>query len=109
MGTVLSVYVMIIQPIIPYLIFSHSSGGTSSGKTFTSLLLMQHLFDVAGGLPVAGSSASGTQTDSYKHLQAIFCVLRSLTCAATKDNKHSSQMVKLVIIINTIIIIHMYM
>lgn len=58
------------------------SGQSGSGKTFTSMLLLRHLFDVAGG---------GPETDSFKHLSAALTVLRSLETAKTAANSESSR------------------
>ncbi|GBP15808.1 Unconventional myosin-VIIb [Eumeta japonica] len=58
------------------------SGASGSGKTYASMLLLRRLFDVAGG---------GPETDAFKHLAAAFTVLRSLGCAATPHNSHSSR------------------
>ncbi|XP_059474845.1 unconventional myosin-IXa isoform X2 [Neocloeon triangulifer] len=58
------------------------SGGSGSGKTFTSMLLLRQLFDVAGG---------GPETDAFKHLAAAFTVLRSLGSAKTSTNTESSR------------------
>lgn len=58
------------------------SGQSGSGKTFTSMLLLRHLFDVAGG---------GPETDSFKHLSAALTVLRSLETAKTASNSESSR------------------
>ena len=58
------------------------SGQSGSGKTFTSMLLLRHLFDVAGG---------GPETDSFKHLSAALTVLRSLETAKTASNSEASR------------------
>ncbi|XP_045609513.1 unconventional myosin-Vb-like [Procambarus clarkii] len=58
------------------------SGASGSGKTYTSMLLLRQLFDVAGG---------GPETDAFKHLAAAFTVLRSLGSAKTRSNSESSR------------------
>ncbi|KAF0301174.1 Myosin-VIIa [Amphibalanus amphitrite] len=58
------------------------SGASGSGKTYTSMLLLRQLFEVAGG---------GTETDAFKHLAAAFTVLRSLGTAKTTSNSESSR------------------
>lgn len=58
------------------------SGESGSGKTFTSLILLRHLFDLAGG---------GPETDAFKHLAATLTVLRSLETAKTASNSESSR------------------
>ncbi|RWS31912.1 unconventional myosin-IXb-like protein [Leptotrombidium deliense] len=58
------------------------SGESGSGKTFSSMLLLRQLFDMAGG---------GPETDSFKHLAAAFTVLRSLGSAKTATNSESSR------------------
>ncbi|XP_064106085.1 unconventional myosin-IXb-like isoform X2 [Macrobrachium nipponense] len=58
------------------------SGASGSGKTYTSMLLLRQLFDVAGG---------GPETDAFKHLAAAFTVLRSLGSAKTGSNSESSR------------------
>lgn len=58
------------------------SGESGSGKTFTSLILLRHLFDLAGG---------GPETDAFKHLAATLTVLRSLETAKTSSNSESSR------------------
>ncbi|XP_063858660.1 unconventional myosin-IXb-like isoform X1 [Scylla paramamosain] len=58
------------------------SGASGSGKTYTSMLLLRQLFDVAGG---------GPETDAFKHLAAAFTVLRSLGSAKTTSNSESSR------------------
>ncbi|CAL4058834.1 unnamed protein product [Meganyctiphanes norvegica] len=58
------------------------SGASGSGKTYTSMLLLRQLFDVAGG---------GPETDAYKHLAAAFTVLRSFGSAKTTSNSESSR------------------
>ncbi|XP_063587287.1 unconventional myosin-IXb-like [Penaeus indicus] len=58
------------------------SGASGSGKTYTSMLLLRQLFDVAGG---------GPETDAFKHLAAAFTVLRSLGSAKTSSNTESSR------------------
>nr|XP_027238453.1 unconventional myosin-IXb-like [Penaeus vannamei] len=57
-------------------------GASGSGKTYTSMLLLRQLFDVAGG---------GPETDAFKHLAAAFTVLRSLGSAKTSSNTESSR------------------
>ncbi|XP_077979493.1 uncharacterized protein LOC144434854 [Glandiceps talaboti] len=59
------------------------SGESGSGKTYSSLLLLRQLFDVAGG---------GPETDAFKHVSAAITVLRSLGSAATAQNSESSRM-----------------
>ncbi|UYV72045.1 Myo20 [Cordylochernes scorpioides] len=58
------------------------TGASGSGKTYTSMLLLRQLFDVAGG---------GPETDAFKHLSAAFTVLRSLGSASTISNSESSR------------------
>ncbi|KAG8184790.1 hypothetical protein JTE90_015472 [Oedothorax gibbosus] len=58
------------------------SGESGSGKTYSSMLLLRQLFDVAGG---------GPETDAFKHLAAAFTVLRSLGSAKTANNSESSR------------------
>ncbi|KAG1680496.1 Unconventional myosin-XV [Nymphon striatum] len=58
------------------------SGESGSGKTYSSMLLLRQLFDVAGG---------GPETDAFKHLAAAFTVLRSLGSAQTASNEESSR------------------
>ncbi|GAB6022561.1 Myosin 10A, isoform D, variant 2 [Chamberlinius hualienensis] len=58
------------------------SGESGSGKTYSSMILLRQLFDVAGG---------GPETDAYKHLAAAFTVLRSLGSAKTSSNSESSR------------------
>ncbi|KAG8225228.1 hypothetical protein J437_LFUL012703 [Ladona fulva] len=58
------------------------SGSSGSGKTFTSMLVLRQLFEVAGG---------GPETDAFKHLAAAFTVLRSLGSARTASNPESSR------------------
>ncbi|XP_065342455.1 unconventional myosin-IXb isoform X1 [Cloeon dipterum] len=58
------------------------SGGSGSGKTYTSMLLLRQLFHVAAG---------GPETDAFKHLAAAFTVLRSLGSAKTNTNAESSR------------------
>ncbi|CAG0888358.1 unnamed protein product [Cyprideis torosa] len=60
------------------------SGVSGSGKTYASMQLLRHLFDVAGG---------GPETDAFKHLAAAFTVLRSLGSAKTQSNSESSRIV----------------
>lgn len=60
------------------------TGASGSGKTYTSMLLLRQLFDVAGG---------GPETDAFKHLAAAFTVLRSLGSAKTTSNSESSRIV----------------
>ena len=59
-------------------------GCSGSGKTYSSMLLLRQLFDVAGG---------GPETDAFKHLAAAFTVLRSLGSAKTQANSESSRIV----------------
>ncbi|XP_077867998.1 unconventional myosin-X-like [Saccoglossus kowalevskii] len=59
------------------------SGESGSGKTYSSLLLLRQLFDVAGG---------GPGTDAFKHVSAAVTVLRSLGTAKTVHNSESSRM-----------------
>ncbi|MPC97163.1 hypothetical protein E2C01_092458 [Portunus trituberculatus] len=66
--------------------FSYSTGASGSGKTYTSMLLLRQLFDVAGG---------GPETDAFKHLAAAFTVLRSLGSAKTTSNSESSRIVSI--------------
>jgi dachs protein len=66
------------------------SGGSGSGKTYASMLLLRQLFDAAGG---------GPETDAFKHLSAAFTVLRSLGSAKTQANSESSRIVIFVFII----------
>ena len=61
-------------------------GATGSGKTYTSMLLLRQLFNVAGG---------GPETDAFKHLAASFTVLRSLGSAKTRANAESSRIVSI--------------
>lgn len=63
-----------------------STGASGSGKTYTSMLLLRQLFDVAGG---------GPETDAFKHLAAAFTVLRSLGSAKTTSNSESSRIVSI--------------
>ncbi|XP_023237398.1 unconventional myosin-Va-like isoform X1 [Centruroides sculpturatus] len=58
------------------------SGDCGSGKTYSSMLMLRQLFDVAGG---------GPETDAFKHLAAAFTVLRSLGTAKTSSNSESSR------------------
>ncbi|XP_071447803.1 unconventional myosin-XIX [Hetaerina americana] len=58
------------------------SGSSGSGKTYTSMLVLRQLFEVAGG---------GPETDAFKHLAAAFTVLRSLGSARTASNPESSR------------------
>eukprot|EP00095_Tigriopus_kingsejongensis_P002709 maker-scaffold809_size94238-snap-gene-0.26 protein:Tk02709 transcript:maker-scaffold809_size94238-snap-gene-0.26-mRNA-1 annotation:"myosin-i heavy chain" len=58
------------------------SGACGSGKTHTSMVVLRHLFESAGG---------GTETDTFKHLAASFTVLRSLGAAKTTSNRESSR------------------
>ncbi|XP_026464689.1 unconventional myosin-IXb [Ctenocephalides felis] len=58
------------------------SGTSGSGKTYTSMLLLRQLFEIAGG---------GPETDAFKHLAAAFTVLRSLGSAKTTTNSESSR------------------
>ena len=60
------------------------SGQSGSGKTHLSMLLLRQLFHAAGG---------GTETDSFKHMDAALTVLRALSTAATVNNAESSRMV----------------
>lgn len=60
------------------------SGTSGSGKTYTSMLLLRQLFEIAGG---------GPETDAFKHLAAAFTVLRSLGSAKTMTNSESSRIV----------------
>ncbi|CAG7834204.1 unnamed protein product [Allacma fusca] len=58
------------------------SGSSGSGKTYTSMLVLRQLFEVAGG---------GSETDAFKHLMASITVLRSLGTARTVSNSESSR------------------
>jgi len=60
------------------------SGQSASGKTYSSMVLLRQLFDVAGG---------GPETDAFKHLASAFTVLRSLGSAKTATNSESSRIV----------------
>lgn len=60
------------------------SGCSGSGKTYTSMLVLKQLFELAGG---------GMETDAFKHLQASVTVIRSLGTARTASNRESSRIV----------------
>jgi len=66
------------------------SGTSGSGKTYTSMLVVRQLFDVAGG---------GVETDAFKHLAAAFTVLRSLGSAKTSSNSESTRIVSCIFIL----------
>ena len=57
---------------------------SGSGKTYSSMIILRQLFNVAGG---------GPETDTFKHLAATFTVLRSLGSAKTAINSESSRLV----------------
>ncbi|XP_054159659.1 uncharacterized protein LOC128957868 [Oppia nitens] len=59
------------------------SGVSGSGKTYSSMIILRQLFNVAGG---------GPETDTFKHLTATFTVLRSLESAKTQLNSESSRL-----------------
>jgi dachs protein len=61
------------------------SGVSGSGKTYTSLLVLRQLFEMAGG---------GVESDAFKHLAASITVLRSLGTARTTLNRDSSRVVR---------------
>lgn len=61
------------------------SGTSGSGKTYSSMIILRQLFNVAGG---------GPETDAFKHLAAAFTVLRSLGSAKTLINSESSRLVR---------------
>lgn len=61
-----------------------NSGTSGSGKTYSSMIILRQLFNVAGG---------GPETDAFKHLAAAFTVLRSLGSAKTTINSESSRLV----------------
>ena len=63
------------------------SGACGSGKTYASMVLLNQLFDIAGG---------GPETDAFKHVAAAFSVLRSLGSAKTAANRESSRIVSVV-------------
>ncbi|RWS15743.1 unconventional myosin-IXb-like protein [Dinothrombium tinctorium] len=63
------------------------SGESGSGKTFSSMIMLRQLFDIAGG---------GPETDSFKHLAAAFTVLRSLGSAKATTNSESSRITRVV-------------
>uniref|UniRef100_A0A0K2TNA5 Unconventional myosinIXblike [Megachile rotundata] n=2 Tax=Lepeophtheirus salmonis TaxID=72036 RepID=A0A0K2TNA5_LEPSM len=58
------------------------SGGSGSGKSYTSMILLRQLFEQANG---------SQETDTFKHLAASFSVLRSLGMAKTASNRESSR------------------
>ncbi|CAL8122354.1 unnamed protein product [Orchesella dallaii] len=58
------------------------SGCSGSGKTYTSMLVLKQLFELAGG---------GMETDAFKHLTASVTVIRSLGTARTASNRESSR------------------
>jgi len=68
-------------------------GTSGSGKTYSSMLLLRQLFDVAGG---------GPETDAFKHLAAAFTVLRSLGSAKTVSNSESSRIVSMLAYIDRV-------
>ncbi len=78
-----------INTIVKYLgltryLINLNSGSSGSGKTYSSMIILRQLFNVAGG---------GPETDAFKHLAAAFTVLRSLGSAKTTINSESSRLV----------------
>lgn len=58
------------------------SGDSGSGKTYTSQILLRHLFEVASG---------GIESDIFKNLTAACTLLQSLGHCATPLNLQSSR------------------
>ena len=63
------------------------SGTSGSGKTYNSMVLLRHLFNIAGG---------GPGTDVFKHLTASFTVLRSLGSARTCSTREACMIVRII-------------